>query len=509
MSCISNIIFLRNLIRQAFLPLSLNFIVRSILLFQLLLFPAVAAKAQAASAAAKEPVLPAGLTLSEKQEEYLVVNGPNGLGVCSPAGQLIIPTSFNTIRYVGEQLFAVSNYREDGSNAWWLLDTKGHTIAKLPDWTRVNTRRFSEGLLNISEDFTPTVFVNKQGKAVRNFERYAEVKDFSNGLAAATYIDRNGQWTGYVNIQGKLVIGPFKDSELQMFDGGVAVVAEYPKGGKPKAGIISTSGKFIVPKIYDAITSIGSGKFWAHKDGQIVVIDSTGKLLVKFPKDCTSVLLPKNFEKKAWIACGFGGSFNNSTTWGYCDLTGKIVIAPRFALCFSFIGNRAVACVKHPSGFAHGVIDRSGKWLVEPKYQGVVIIDDTHWTLDKELPADGKFANAGSNRSVVFVDLLRQHDLIGMPLSDLEKVLGKLESSPYLQQSKIGVKTTYFSLTPGAHCGTGSSSLQFAFDADDKLVGWRITYGGMIADSQPWVTENVEIEDEHKGLQLGNLVPKK
>ena len=96
-----------------------------------------------------------------------------------------------------------------------------------------------------------------------------------------------------------------------------------------------------------------------------------------------------------------------------------------------------------------------------------------------------------------------------MPLTDLEKFLGKVESPSYVQQhTKIGVKSVVASLTPSAHCGTGASMLQFSLDASDKVTGWRIIGGGYVVDSQPWITEDVVIENENKGLQLANLIPK-
>jgi len=458
---------------------------------------------------AKDPVLPDGLTLLEKQDEFLVVLGPEGQGVCSPSGVVVIPARFDQINYVGDHLFAVAKFRDDGSTARWLFNAHGKVVAKLPEWARVDQRRFSEGLLSIGEEYSLVAFINKQGKLLPNFDLYTDVKEFSCGLAAATLSDRRGRWSGFINHQGKMVIGPYKDRDLSNFENGVAVVNEYVDK-KYRSGLVSTSGKFVMPMKFGSISSIGNGKFWVTHSGHIQFFDSAGKLFIDFPRDCTSASPPDKFEKNTWIACGFGGTLNNSLKWGYCDMHGKVVMSPRFPVCFSFIGNRAVACAKLHDNLACGVIDRKGNWLVKPKYQGVVIVDDSHWKLDNEIPADGKFVNAGSFRDVVFEKLLRDNDLIGMTFGELEKVLGKLDSPAYLEQkSKIGVKVVMFNLNPGAMCGSGSRTLLFAFDQSDKVTGWRIMGGGYEAGSQPWITENVVAENESKGLVLGNLIPKR
>ncbi len=462
-----------------------------------------------------QPILPAGLSQLEKQDEYIVVAGNDGQGICSPTGRLIIPAKFDIVRYVGDRLFSVAKYRDDGSTAWWLLDEQGQVVAKLPEWTRTDNRRFCEGLLNIGDDFSLTAFINRQGKVVPNFDQYTDVKEFSCGLAAASYQDHEGRWSGYVNHQGKIVIGPFKEATLSKFENGLAVVGSYPPEGQPRFGVVSSTGKFIIPMKYDSASPKIEGKFVVSQNGRYMVLNADGTVYFKFPPDCTTVQPPDKWGKNVWIACGFGGVTNKNGSiktpakWGYCDLNGKVVMPPRFSSCAPFIGNRALAFMSNEAGEqACGIIDRSGKWIVEPKYQWISLTDETRWTLGPLQRAKESFADAGSNRAVVFDKLLRDHNFIGMPLTELEKLLGKLEKSSYRQQpTKIGVTSVGISLTPNSHCGTGSSALQFALDANDKVTGWRI-YGGWGMDSQPWITENVVLEYENKGLQLANLIPK-
>jgi len=466
----------------------------------------------------QQPVLPEGYSLVEKQDDYQLVSGAEGQGVFSATGKLILAAKFDQVRYVGDRMFAVSKFTDDGSTHWWLFDDKGAVVAKLPDWTRIDDHRFREGLLNIGDSYSPTAFVNKQGKVVLNFDKYTDVKEFCCGLAAASYSNREGSWSGYINHQGKMVIGPFKDAGLANFENNQVVLSNYPENGKPKFGVISTSGKFIIPLKFESVQPAGDGNYLAVLSGKHMVYNSAGKVILKFPQNCTSVDIPMKLEKDTWIACGFGGSGNRErysgkvgSIWGYCDIHGNIVMTPRFAFAQSFKGNRAVAYVaKKEEEQSCGVIDRKGKWLVEPKYQCISIIDDSHWTLGPRSIAFTKFMDAGHERSLVFEDLLKRHDFIGMKLGELEKILGKLDNPPYLEQkTQIGVKSALLSLTPNARCGTSSSTMQFAFDENHKITGWRVLSGGYLRDSQAWITENVVAENDAKGLQLGNLVPKK
>ncbi len=463
-----------------------------------------------------QPILPAGLSQVEKQDEYIIVSGNDGQGLCSPSGRLIIPARFGIIRYVGDRLFSVAKFGDDGSTAWWLFNDLGEMIAKLPEWTRTDDRRFCEGLLNIGDDYSQTAFINRQGKIIPNFDQYTDVKEFSCGLAAASYQNHEGQWSGYLNHQGQMVVGPFREATLSKFENGLAVVSSYPPEGKPRFGVVSTTGKFIIPMKYDSASPNVGGKFVVSQNGRYMTLNADGTVFFKFPPDCTNVQPPDKWEKDIWIACGFGGVTNSKDgsikippKWGYCDLNGRVVMAPRFSSCNPFIGNRALAFMTNNVGEqACGIIDKSGKWIVEPKYQWISLKDETHWTLGPLQKATESFADSGSNRSVVFDKLLLDHNFIGMPLTELEKLLGKLENSSYRQQpSKIGIKSAGISLTPNSHCGTGSCALEFALDASDKITGWRVA-GGEYMDSQAWITENVVVEYENKGLQLANLIPK-
>lgn len=502
MSCLSNSVF-HNVLMKLRGSL-LRYYPASLIAMALTFLPALGDEVS-------EPFLPPGLSIVQNMEGYFLVSGAEGHGIYSSKGTLIIPARYNDIKYVGDRKFVVRKF-QDASTSCWLFDDKGTFIARLPDWTRVNDSVFHEGLLNIGDSYSPTAFVDEKGKVLPNFDRYTDVKEFSDGLASASLTNRDGRWAGFINHQGKMVIGPFQNADIFKFENGRAVVTVNPKAGKPKAGLVSSKGTFVVPMIYDAITAIGNGKFWAHKKNRVCILNSDGKVFIQFPADCTSITPPDKFDKNTWIACGFGGKLNQSLKWGFCDVNGNVVFTPRFALASSFIGNRAVAYEKLPvEGLACGVIDRKGRWLVEPKYKYITIIDDNHWNLGELVKGNepAVIPNARSARALTFQKALQSHDLIGMSLRQFEELVGKLEFPPYLKpEKKLGVKAAQLVLVDSM-CGPGSVVLTVALDANDSISGWRVLENGIAAHSQPWITENVCLDDAQKGLQLGNLVPKK
>jgi hypothetical protein len=502
MSCLSNSIF-----HNVFVKLSgslLPYYAASLIAMTFTLLPAL-------SDEVSEPFLPPGLSIMRKMDGYYVVSGSEGHGIYSAKGTLIIPARYDDIKYVGDRKFVVRKF-QDASTSCWLFDDKGTFIARLPDWTLVNDSVFHEGLLNIGDSYSPTAFVDEKGKVLPNFDRYTDVKEFSDGLAAASLTNRDGRWAGFINHQGKMVIGPFENADVFKFENGRAIVAANPKTGKPKAGLVSSKGTFVVPMIYDSISSIGNDKFCAQRNNQVAILDSDGKVVIQFPADCTSITPPDKFDKNTWIACGFKGKLNQGLKWGFCDVNGKVVLTPRFALASSFIGNRAVAYEKLPvEGLACGVIDRKGRWLVEPKYKYITIIDDNHWNLGELVKGKepAVIPNAHSARALTFQKALQSHDLIGMSLRQFEELVGKLEFPPYLKpEKKLGVKVAQLVLVDSM-CGQGSEVLTVALDANDCISGWRVLEGGITGHSQPWITENVCLDDGRKGFQLGNLVPKK
>lgn len=64
------------------------------------------------------------------------------------------------------------------------------------------------------------------------------------------------------------------------------------------------------------------------------------------------------------------GAVRQGTLWGYVDARGELAIPPRFEAVRDFDGDHAAA--KDPERHLWGVIDRAGRWVVEPEHHDVV-----------------------------------------------------------------------------------------------------------------------------------------
>lgn len=466
---------------------------------------------------AYQSVLPSGFTVQSEKDGIIIAHGGEGTAAFNTAGKLLIPRGFGQLSYVGEQLFVASKFQDDGTTNCFLLDRHGRLVAKLPSWTRVDNKQFCEGLLNIGEDFSPTAFINRQGKVLKNFDQYIDVKEFSCGLAAASYDGRDGRWSGYINHDGIMTIGPYRNTDLTKFENNVAIATFNPDKAKSYSRLISNTGKFLLPLKYDYLGERGDGTYLGQRAGSYVVLRPNGSIIAKFPAGCTDITQPDKLDKNALFGCGFGGTVQRKSgigkvgsKWGYCDLTGKLVIPARFAFAQAFNGEKGVAYISADDKSTKcGVIDRKGKWITPPKYESFSVDAKGNYVPGSiSRSEDGQVVPTDRNRAEVFESLLRKHNFIGMPLPEVQGLLKGLQSYLSNSPSPFGERSISFSLTPNAFCGTGSSSIELSFDKNDLLIGWRANHGGISNNNVNLVTENVIVEDSSKGFIFGNLAPK-
>ena len=86
-------------------------------------------------AATTERAFPKGYTVSKKSDGFLIVDGPEGTGVFTSTGRELIAPKHNEVRYVGEKLFVVMDFRQDATQQHCLMDSTGKIVSSLPDWT--------------------------------------------------------------------------------------------------------------------------------------------------------------------------------------------------------------------------------------------------------------------------------------------------------------------------------------------------------------------------------------
>lgn len=166
---------------------------------------------------------------------------------------------------------------------------------------------------------------------------------------------------------------------------------------------------------------------------------------------------------------------------GYLGLDGKVVIKPRFMQADAFKKDFAVATASFENGRPNvGVIDKSGKFLVEPKYNDVTITDTGNFIVGKA--PDYHFSTADWNSPVegdsIFVEssfngLLRDFDLIGRNRKDLYYLLGRPEGMSE-NESLTAKEVSYTTTKTG--CVNEHRWVVFEFD-NDKVKRWAFVQG--------------------------------
>jgi hypothetical protein len=172
------------------------------------------------------------------------------------------------------------------------------------------------------------------------------------------------------------------------------------------------------------------------------------------------------------------------------------VIAPKFDQAYSFGGHYATVCMKSASGAKQwGIIDRAGRWVIPPKYSWVMVVGKNRAIASKTFEGFSKeeWAKNPNERSRLFVQLLREYNLIGMPESQLKELLGEGSELKNDIAVPAGIVKRF-----------DHNGIQFGIDKDGKIQAWRI--GG----DRPghWQMENVVILNRFGSDLPGNVVPK-
>jgi WG containing repeat len=230
----------------------------------------------------------------------------------------------------------------DGHPRYGYRDGSG--AAKIPP-RFLDALEFSSGLAGVKDVSGKWGFIDETG-AMRIAPQFEAVADFSSGLAA---VDRCGS-CAYIDSEGK-----------QAFSGVYRHCYRFEKG---VAKVELTQGH------------------WGF-------IDKTGKLLARLSDGGEFALLSEGLmpsEKE-------GGGI------GFVDLTGKFVVAPRFAFVEPF--SEGLAAVKEDK--AWGYVDNTGKYVIAPQFcdpadsrggyfhEGLAFVCDSKSRLYGFIGRDGKY----------------------------------------------------------------------------------------------------------------------
>lgn len=346
-------------------------------------------------------------TIRVKEEDACGIFGLNCYGIFDLKGKVIFPPIFTLIKYISEDRIRVC----------WNVN-----IAK--EW---NNTGYTPGVCE-EEDSRSTKFLegyraalcNSKGEIV-NDKKYLFVGTFTNQYAPAymEITEENGKSRykkgGVIDITGKTIIEPQYDTIKLIKDIPYIVVW---KGGK--VGIIDYSNKIILEPIYDALLSLGNSHFArVKKDGKIGLVDLQSKKERFFEElniqrmgrvdSLGRCAYSDDSEKGTWGVMSIDGivvptgkykgvklldnglirvsvpSENRPVKplYGLLDKHGKEIQPIIYTKISSFENNRAEICLggKYDENGEikngkWGVIDSTGKIMVECKFDGIWILGD-------------------------------------------------------------------------------------------------------------------------------------
>jgi len=234
-------------------------------------------------------------------------------------------------------------------------------------------------------------FMDRSGKTVIT-PQFDGTYGFSEGLAVV----RVGTKFGYIDTKGAVVITPQFD-EAGPFRYGRAAVklccgpywdgsdVEVGRIGKNRYGFIDTDGKYVGTPGFLWVAMLFDGDFALVReaDGRVGIMNRSGK-----------VVIAGNVEG-VWISSRFSAGLAPAVSggkWGYIDTTGKWVIDPQFEGAKNFGDGLAPVTV----GGRTGYINEKGRFVVNPQYD-----PETLGSLNEFYDGYARFASGGK---VGFID---------------------------------------------------------------------------------------------------------
>ena len=237
-------------------------------------------------------------------------------------------------------------------------------------------------------------YIDKTGKYVIE-PQYDEIRPFDESGLAAVKI--NDKW-GTIDKMGKVVVEPQFEYPLHFKDGLAEVILDYRE-----VGLVDITGKYVLKLQNDA--SAYSFEYKGFDENGLAevkvnnkygLMDKTGKFVLNPQYE---ELYYEKEDKTYKIFSYFLDSEENSEEkWGFFDYASGIVVEPQFDLKFnlsipeiSIFDENGLACVEVNGKFEFvepcegcpgsgrtvkvsgkwGIIDRTGKFVVEPKFETI------------------------------------------------------------------------------------------------------------------------------------------
>lgn len=262
-------------------------------------------------------------------------------GIIDANGTKITGDVFEYHSNFNEGLAKIS-YKEQAFT-YGYVDTKGNITIE-PDY--LHATAFQNGFAAVSRDKLKYGYIDKNNTFVIE-PKFDGAKPFNENYATV----KKGKKWGYIDVNGTFVIPP-KFDEAFSFNNGIAYVKEEEVNK-----IIDINGNTVLDRI-KVLAISKENRLLIEKNNEILLINSEGKTLKNISEYDIA------FDSDEFVIADEMIVFKANDTYGYMDLSGKIVINNSFEHAEPFSNGFAVI----KSNNKYGYINKKGKVVVKPKY---------------------------------------------------------------------------------------------------------------------------------------------
>jgi hypothetical protein len=201
-------------------------------------------------------------------ESFFRVMKDNLWGLLHKTGIMTIPLSYAAMGNCANGLVSVQ--KEQGIKTMY-VDTQNNIVIEDNGATVID--EFSEGRVVSRDDrLQLSGFRNTGGKWAINPE-YTVASKFSEGYAGVGKLIKKKELTGFINVNGEVIL-PFEyETTISKFSNGLAIVIK-----KSKCGAIDKNGTWIIPPDYYFLSDFSDGLTFFRKTAKskIGFIDTQG-----------------------------------------------------------------------------------------------------------------------------------------------------------------------------------------------------------------------------------------
>jgi hypothetical protein len=212
--------------------------------------------------------------------------------------------NFEEVRGFGEG--GLAPFRRSGK--WGYIDLLGNIVI---DAQFDDAGSFSQGLAPARKD-NKNFYINRSGQIVFELKEGLSGGVFNEGLAVVSQHVDGRRRSGFIDINGNIVIKPEFREVWNQFEGGFASYCE-----NERCGFINTKGEKVIPPKYDYVGTFSDGLAYVKLNGKRGFVNEKGQ-----------VEIPIRFDAAGSFECGIA-YVEISGKWSFIDKKGRYLFPPR------------------------------------------------------------------------------------------------------------------------------------------------------------------------------------